>query len=983
MYYNKKLLKLFIGISIICTACILSAYQETVIEDFSMGKVQKWVPKKKAAIKFIVKPEAGTMKVDLPDKGVNWVFCYLKKAADLKKYPYIEIKIRALKPGFHKYYFYINKKSKEYGAQTFHTILCLKGEKEHTFILDTTRQGSGSRSAAKGYFVYNRGKIRSLKPGGVVKRFAFTSTLNGADFELKSIKMLSEHPSNKANTDKSKSIKGTLISPYKFKRHLKGKELVVVDNGKSEYKIVIPTNPDKTFSFAAESLQKYLLKTTGARLEIASAPYKGKQIELGLYDYQKNNDTFELKGSKNKISIKGRCKRAVLYGVYDFLEKACGIRFFAPMATHEIIPKLDKLVLKPFYDLNSPSMTYRRTNYCSYRNTTMKRRYEVADWGFKNRFNNEGSRLHKGTKKIAYYAKKREEFYQKRGDVYRIAYFWGHNYQRLVNPKKYFKTHPEYFCWNAKTGKYQWKYSQICTTNPDVVKVIADFAEDYFKQYPKRNIFPLFPEDGSRLWCQCKECSKLNAPGIGYSFDHMADRAIYLVNALDKELKRRNINNKRITFSAYQPTKLPPIKLKLTPNSLVSYCIYTDGTEDFTKAVSELPMSSEIEMWAKKTKGGLGIYNYAYMGFFYQFTSDANIVKNYRYYNSLGVKGSIPETFEGWGFDDYLMYLATRLAWNPWIDTDAFRRDYFAKIYGPAAKMMGEFRGICQNVLSDYPNFIQCDLRRFPNFKPKHLKQLKDCLDKAKSVAKGNERILQAIERKEKLYTYICTFSQTINSARNFFLNINEKNYQKVVAATANLKKLVGKLYRDKSGEIVAFRITRMVTYIANAAKRLYRQHVLLKKISSKYKYIENLPVKGWRFQKDPFSKGDKQHWDSLKNYKNWSPIKIGTFWEKQCAKGYDGFAYYQLSYKLPSKVSSNKKCYLYFLGVDEQAWVYVNGKLAGKHTGEPTKMWLEPFLINISSYVKAGQTCNIVVKVHDSGGGGGIWQDVLLLSGK
>jgi len=194
---------------------------------------------------------------------------------------------------------------------------------------------------------------------------------------------------------------------------------------------------------------------------------------------------------------------------------------------------------------------------------------------------------------------------------------------------------------------------------------------------------------------------------------------------------------------------------------------------------------------------------------------------------------------------------------------------------------------------------------------------------------------------------------------------------------------MIGELYRDKSGEIVAYRITRMVTYIASAAKRLYRQHVLLKKVSSKYKYIENLPLKGWRFQKDAFRKGDEQHWESLKNYKSWKPVKIASFWEKQGFSGYDGFAYYQLSYKLPSGKTAGKKSYLYFLGVDEQAWVYVNGKLAGKHTGEPQKMWLEPFLIDISPYINKRGTNNIVVKVHDSGGGGGIWQEVLLLSAK
>jgi hypothetical protein len=978
----KLILAGIIGIA--CSLNIL-AYKEIVIENFANGKINRWKPKRKAEITLELDKKAGTLKVNLPPKGVNWVFCFLKNPIDLNKYPYFQVTLRALKPGLHKYYFYIKKDSKEKGAQSFYTILCLKGDKFHTFTLDSRWQGRNSRDATKGYFVYSKGKIRSLKAGGELNQITFTSTLNGADFEIKSIKMLSALPSSNSQNKAKQDIKSvTLQAPYKFKHIYSGKELVIADNGKSDYKIAIPGKADATIQFAAQTLQKYLQKTTGAVLEIVHLPCKGKKIELGVYNYQKNNDSFELKGKNDEITIKGRSQRALLYGVYDFLEKACGIRFFAPIKAHEIMPKIKKLTLKPFADFNSPSMTIRRFHYCSYRQTTMKRRYEAADWAFKNRFNFEGGGLHRGTQNPKYYAKLRYEFYGKRGEVYRSSYFWGHNYHKLVNPKTYFKTNPDFFCWNKRTKKYQWKNAQICTTNPKVVNVIADFAEKYFKQHPGRTIFPLFPEDGSRLWCQCPECSKLDPPGTGYSFDHMADRAIYLVNAVDKELKRRNLKDKIITFAAYQPTRIPAVKLKLTPSSLVSYCVYTDGTSDFTKPISEVPLlSSEIKTWAEKTKGNISIYNYVYLGFFYNFTTDKNIVKNYRFYNKLGIKGNVQETFEAWGFDDYLMYLGARLAWNPWIDTDLLKQDYFNKIYGKSAKPMEKFREICQNVMSDYNNYISCDLRRFPNFKPEHLAQLKECLVQAKKLAGNDQRILSAIERKEKLYSYIVLFVQTVNSAVEFFADMNEKNYKKTQELCEKLKKKIGELYKNPDGEIVAARIGRMVRIIGNSAKRLYRQNVQLKKLKGKYEIVETLPNAGWKFKKDSFNKGLKEKWEELKSYKNWRNIKTGAFWEKQGLGNYDGFGYYQKSYNLPADCKAGDKLYLYFLGVDEQAWVFVNGKLAGKHTGIPEKMWLEPFLINITPFVKFGVKNNIVVRVHDSGGGGGIWQDIVLVKAK
>ena len=987
MSKKKFVAKLFCLVTFVMSVTSTAQAQAAdvlVIEDFSKGRKQRWVPKKKSKLKFSLDKARSVMKFDAPAEKVSWYFCFPQKPVDLAKYPLLEVEIRSLKPGIHQYDIYLKKKTKKFGEQTFRTRMTLKGDKFHRFCLDTRRYGP----ASKGRFVYSRGKVRSLTPDGFMTRLAFTiyNHKNSSEFEIKSIKMLKAPTSSKKPVRKisrnGKSKK--LHTPYQFKKVYRGEKIVIAENGKSSFVISIPREVSPTMLFAAQTLQQYIAKVTDATLEIVYQPCDGKQIQLQVVNPQKNCDSFILSGGSDKISIHGRSPRAVLYGVYDFLEKACGIRFFAPVRAHEIIPHMKKLVVPYFEDKNEPAMTYRQFHYCSYRKTTIKRRYEAADWAVKNRFNAEMSVLGRGNLRVDYYRAMRDKFFGKRGKAYKRPWFAGHNYHRIVSPEKHFKSHPEYFCWDKATKKWRWKRAQLCCTNPEVVKVIADFAQAYFQKHPERVSFPLVPEDGSRLWCQCEKCSKLDPPGMGYSANNMADRAIHLANAVKKEFNRRGMNDKIVTFLAYACTRLPALREKPVEGIRTTYCVYSDGSDSYTKPVSEIsPMNKEIIKWAKETNGNVVIYNYVYCGFTYQFTLDRNIAENYRFYNSLGIKGNSQEAFEDWGFDDYLMYLAARLAWDPCLDTDALRRDYFSKIYGPAAKMMDKFRRICQDVFADYSNFVQCDLRVYPNFTPEHLKQLKACINKAKSAAHGNKRILQAIERKEKLYTYICTFAETLNIAQKFFLDMNEENYKKVVAATSNLKKLIGELYRAEGGEIVAYRITRMVTYIASAAKRLYRQHVLLKKISSKYKYIENLPVKGWRFHKDPFTKGDKEQWYSLKSYKGWKPVKIGTFWEKQGIGAYDGFGYYQLSYKVPRKAPANKKNYLYFLGVDEQAWVYVNGKLAGKHTGEPKKMWLEPFLVDITQYVKRGQVNNIVVKVHDSAGGGGIWQDVLLLSEK
>ena len=69
---------------------------------------------------------------------------------------------------------------------------------------------------------------------------------------------------------------------------------------------------------------------------------------------------------------------------------------------------------------------------------------------------------------------------------------------------------------------------------------------------------------------------------------------------------------------------------------------------------------------------------------------------------------------------------------------------------------------------------------------------------------------------------------------------------------------------------------------------------------------------------------------------------------------------------------------------MDESAWIYCNGKKAGKHLFLKSDDWTTPFAINITKLIDWNKDRQeIVVKVQDRGGAGGIWKDVFLLSKK
>ncbi len=130
-----------------------------------------------------------------------------------------------------------------------------------------------------------------------------------------------------------------------------------------------------------------------------------------------------------------------------------------------------------------------------------------------------------------------------------------------------------------------------------------------------------------------------------------------------------------------------------------------------------------------------------------------------------------------------------------------------------------------------------------------------------------------------------------------------------------------------------------------------------------------------WRFMTDP--KGDGHRRGFFENdFKDngWKPIHIGN-WETQGWADYDGIAWYRIRFNMPSKIDSNA-VELNFEGVDESAWVWLNGVYIGKHDiGEVG--WDEPFRLDMTKEVKWGAENILTVRVLDRARSGGIWKPV------
>ena len=137
------------------------------------------------------------------------------------------------------------------------------------------------------------------------------------------------------------------------------------------------------------------------------------------------------------------------------------------------------------------------------------------------------------------------------------------------------------------------------------------------------------------------------------------------------------------------------------------------------------------------------------------------------------------------------------------------------------------------------------------------------------------------------------------------------------------------------------------------------------------------LPKEGWKFRLDPQRNGHQIHWfDPDFDDQAWDGIAIEQAWQKA---GYDyiGVAWYRRWVDLPAKPQGKINAVeIAFDGVDECAWVWVNGTYVGEHDIGPAG-WNIPFTLDISDAVRWGQRNQITVRAMNTAHAGGIWRPI------
>ena len=153
------------------------------------------------------------------------------------------------------------------------------------------------------------------------------------------------------------------------------------------------------------------------------------------------------------------------------------------------------------------------------------------------------------------------------------------------------------------------------------------------------------------------------------------------------------------------------------------------------------------------------------------------------------------------------------------------------------------------------------------------------------------------------------------------------------------------------------------------------------------YTPVLTLPATA-KFSTDPKEVGQDQQWYASEfDDGAWQTIPVGEFWDKALNTQYTGVGWYRLRFEAPAQ-AAEKKLFLAFGAVDEEAWVYLNGKLVGQHTRASTgkeilELWNERFLVDVTETMKPGQVNFLTVRVLNGRMAGGIWKPIRLIAAK
>ncbi len=473
-------------------------------------------------------------------------------------------------------------------------------------------------------------------------------------------------------------------------------EVVLVDNSRPKATIVVGGSASQDERDAARELAAYLGKATGAKLPVASAAQPGGvRILVGPSaapeDVAKKIRQFRAEGFVIRVSpdgtvvLAGNGANGTSYAVYTFLEKFLGIRWLWPGESGEIVPAVRSVRLKPVSIETEPPFVLRRVgNFTDFGPHAQEK--QPDQWADYQR-----------TLGIEYDATALAETKQwaKRNGFGGQSIKGGHAFGGMVPPKVYGPTHPEYYAlvggkrlWQNYDGKHG---AQLCTSNPDVVRLVAEYCIKTFDQHPDWDMISISPNDGGGF-CECDRCRKLDSGATamvnpdpeagGGKVRIITDRIMTFANQVTSEVVRKH-PDKKISILAYSAYREPPLRVKIHPSLNIQFHLRANT---HWNPAAEKKEYEEMLGWSRAATN-LGVTEFLIQGALADLPRlfPEPMARSIRRAHELGFRFYGTQAGEGFATNGINYYVLGKLLWDPALDWNQIQQDYVQKGFGNAA----------------------------------------------------------------------------------------------------------------------------------------------------------------------------------------------------------------------------------------------------------------------------------------------------------
>lgn len=470
--------------------------------------------------------------------------------------------------------------------------------------------------------------------------------------------------------------------------------------------IVIGVKAGESEKYAAQEMAAYLEKITGKSIPIVddgNIPENKIIISLGRNRLTESIDTSKLGHEQYITDIQpdkliiigghrdakpGQCGRdaGILYGVYEFLDML-GVRWYRPEPWGEHVPKINEIKLEVGRVI-SPVPSYpllRAVGHkglsCYGSQTTENEKVLGATWCIRNRMNYWADTGNEVTD---------AELHAKFGG--RENYEWNHMHHKIIPPKKYFSTHPEYFALiNGKRNK-----SDLCLGNPELQSVFAGNLIAKAKKHPYLTTLSVEPNDCKGNSCQCDLCKAMDLP-LNTRIGGEGSNRLAAFNSIVARRVGKEVPWVKLMWLGYSSHAAAPTNIKqLEPNTIImpapinTWSDWTKNLMDMDCRSGEYPkLIQTIRNWASLKPSSLMVWEY-FDGYGWPgpLPITYTVADRWRHYRKLGIKGIYNLSYTSWGPQGLDRYMSGRLAWNPDFDVDKELNLYYTNYYGPAAKPM-------------------------------------------------------------------------------------------------------------------------------------------------------------------------------------------------------------------------------------------------------------------------------------------------------